>query len=143
MSFNSNALGTILTLCLIASLLLAIPIEQSEDGTSSQPPHADLQIESSESNEGASKVEARFGGDDEEEAGTLEGEQGSFFQGDIDLEPDQEEALFSNDTEVSLDESTRTGLLAQHYRWPKNSKGQVVVPYTISSNAGYSKFINL
>lgn len=50
------------------------------------------------------------------------------FQGDILLTPEQEEPQRSG----------RLGLKNEAYRWPKNSQGRVIVPYTIQASAGYS-----
>lgn len=66
-----------------------------------------------------------------------ENEEGNFFQGDIDLEPDQSRILFSSDAEN--DKILTTGLLSEKYRWPKE-KGKVIVPYTISTEPRYCKF---
>jgi hypothetical protein len=60
-------------------------------------------------------------------------EFGDKFQGDIILTPEQEEQFDKNS------KSSRTGLRNARYRWPKNSAGQVVVPYTIQGSSGYCK----
>jgi hypothetical protein len=60
-------------------------------------------------------------------------ELGDKFQGDIVLTPEQK-ALVSGTTRGS-----RTGLLDKKYRWPKNSFGKVILPYTFQSSAGFSK----
>lgn len=58
-------------------------------------------------------------------------ENGKFFQGDMILQPDQMEFLRSNVTDKeSL--VTRTGLLHETYRWPKNKAGRVAVAYEIA-----------
>lgn len=58
-------------------------------------------------------------------------ENGKFFQGDMILQPDQMEFLKSNVTDkASL--RTRTGLLHETYRWPKNKAGRVSVAYEIA-----------
>lgn len=61
-------------------------------------------------------------------------EYGDKFQGDIVLTPSQEE-MFNG-----TGKGSRTGLLDTRYRWPKNTAGQVIVPYTFLSSAGFSKF---
>ena len=62
---------------------------------------------------------------------------GDFFQGDIELMPEQVKLL--NSTE-EIDLSDRTGLISTIYRWPKNRIGKVLVPYIISSN-DYCKYV--
>lgn len=57
-------------------------------------------------------------------------ENGKFFQGDILLLPDQEEFLNANLTDDDF--PTRTGLISESYRWPKNRNGKVIVPYVLS-----------
>lgn len=60
-------------------------------------------------------------------------ENGEYFQGDIKLEAEQKEILERNDTSDSI-LGSRTGLLYESMRWPKNKKGEVVVPYLISKD---------
>lgn len=60
-------------------------------------------------------------------------ENGEYFQGDIKLEAEQKEALERNDTSDGT-LGSRTGLLFESMRWPKNQKGEVIVPYTISKD---------
>lgn len=57
-------------------------------------------------------------------------ELGSYFQGDIELTPEQEAAAFDS---TDGGRNGRTGLLSSSSRWPKNSAGKVIVPYIISS----------
>jgi hypothetical protein len=59
-------------------------------------------------------------------------ENGNFFQGDIVLQPDQQEILEM----VLKDEDfpTRTGIISEEYRWPKNRNGKVVIPFEISED---------
>lgn len=59
-----------------------------------------------------------------------------FFQGDIKLNDEQKNAILSNST-VDLD--TRTGLLSEDFRWPKNANRNPVIPYTIAANSGFSE----
>lgn len=61
----------------------------------------------------------------------LDLENGDYFQGDMDLLPEQEDFLLRNITNLTV--SIRTGLLNEDYRWPKNHLGKVVVSYTMSS----------
>lgn len=56
------------------------------------------------------------------------------FQGDIVLTKDQEENFFK-----PPGKGPRTGLSAEFYRWPKNSNGFIILPYTIKESAGFSK----
>lgn len=58
------------------------------------------------------------------------------FQGDMILQPDQEEYLSSNKTDIGTD--ARTGILQLSYRWPKNKNGYVTLAYEIASYV-YSK----
>jgi hypothetical protein len=61
-------------------------------------------------------------------------EFGDEFQGDIVLSPEQEQILNGNS------KGSRTGLLNKSNKWPKNSAGQVVVPYTFQAASGFSKY---
>jgi hypothetical protein len=63
-------------------------------------------------------------------------ENGEFFQGDIELSPEQEKLFLSNST----DRSGRTGYF--NNRWPKKN-GVVVVPYVFDSASAFSKTTNL
>jgi hypothetical protein len=54
---------------------------------------------------------------------------GDHFQGDIELSPEQEEIFMAN----SSSKGSRTGIVDTRYRWPKNTQGQVIVPYYIFS----------
>lgn len=65
-------------------------------------------------------------------------ESGQFFQGDIVLIPDQEDLLSLNSTGSDDDLQSRTGILLENQRWPKNEAGFVIMPFTISST-DYSK----
>lgn len=64
-------------------------------------------------------------------------EFGDNFQGDIILTPEQEDIINGNTR------GARTGLLNTRSRWPKNSSGYVIVPYTFQSASGFSKTIRL
>lgn len=63
-------------------------------------------------------------------------ENGKYFQGDIILKDGQLEALNNEDEDGIL--GTRTGLISQKYRWPKNDEGKVIIPYLITED-DYSK----
>lgn len=67
------------------------------------------------------------------QAGNPDLENGEYFQGDIKLEVEQKEALERNETDDGI-LASRTGLLIESMRWPKNTKGEVTVPYTISKD---------
>jgi len=58
------------------------------------------------------------------------------FEGDIELTPEQEEILDTS-SESSFQIDDRVGRLDTKYRWFKNRRGQVVVPYTIDTDAEY------
>jgi hypothetical protein len=58
-------------------------------------------------------------------------EDEDLFQGDILLEPEQREWILANDSD---DISKRTGLLNEEQRWPKDSRGKVIVPYVIQKS---------
>jgi hypothetical protein len=62
-------------------------------------------------------------------------ENGDFFQGDIELSPEQEKMFLSNST----DRGGRTGYF--NNRWPKKN-GIVVVPYIFDSASAFSKIVN-
>lgn len=68
-------------------------------------------------------------------------ENGAFYQGDIILLPEQKELLqsFPNVTEED-NVPTRTGLISEQYRWPKNNQGFVILPFEIDSQSQYCKF---
>lgn len=62
-------------------------------------------------------------------------ENGQFYQGDIVLMEDQLEILKALEDDSQF--GSRTGILSEYYRWPKNRYGTVVVPFVISKE--YSK----
>lgn len=64
-----------------------------------------------------------------------ESEMGQHFQGDIILSPEEKRIMLSNDSDAL---TTRTGLLDEEKRWPKDSAGHVNVFYTIDTKSGYS-----
>jgi hypothetical protein len=66
-------------------------------------------------------------------------EFGDKFQGDIFLTPEQEELI----NQVESSKFTRTGLVDEYYRWPKNSEGEVVVPYMFQTSSGFSKILSI
>ncbi|KAG5668445.1 hypothetical protein PVAND_016385 [Polypedilum vanderplanki] len=66
---------------------------------------------------------------DEKELQKLE--NGQFYQGDIVLLPDQEEILNQPLPADNDNFPTRTGLISEYYRWPRNRDGKVIVPYEI------------
>jgi len=62
-------------------------------------------------------------------------ENGQFYQGDIVLMEDQLETLKAPEDDSQF--GSRTGILSEYYRWPKNRYGTVIVPFVISKE--YSK----
>jgi len=60
-------------------------------------------------------------------------EQGNHFQGDIVLLDDQRKYLHNTKGDDSDSFGTRTGLIWEGYRWPKNKYGRVTIPYEISN----------
>ena len=62
-------------------------------------------------------------------------ENGQFYQGDIVLLEDQLDLLKAPEDDSEF--GTRTGILSEYYRWPKNGFGKVMVPYMLSNK--YSK----
>lgn len=121
------------TFRIVLTITLIFPSIDASVGSSSEtstpePVKISNDFESSEENSELSNgFEARFGSDDD-----IENEHGNFFQGDIELQPDQEEVLLSKKNGRVL-HTTRIGLLADDYRWPKNNQGQIVVPFTMSA----------
>lgn len=93
-------------------------------------------MESSEEGFDESLIEPRLKKDGTDDEGSQNLELGKLFQGDMKLEPEQLAAMVRNATEQSKVES-RTGLLSETYRWPKNSKRKVVVPF---KTEGFSKY---
>lgn len=63
---------------------------------------------------------------------------GAHFQGDIQLNPEQEEIFLNKSGKFTADD--RTGLISEIWRWPKMSDGLVNVPIEISSD--FSKYNN-
>lgn len=83
-------------------------------------------------------VESRFDFDDEDEDDIEDAalEQGKYFQGDIMLYDDQKEIL----DKLASDNSslgTRTGIISEEYRWPKDRFGLVRVPFEFWRNSRY------
>ncbi|CRL02609.1 CLUMA_CG015841, isoform A [Clunio marinus] len=62
-------------------------------------------------------------------------ENGGLFQGDIKLLNEQKEFLSPSPGNFI----SRTGLLNEYYRWPKDKKGHVIVPYYIDGGSSYSE----
>lgn len=62
-------------------------------------------------------------------------EHGKFFQGDIKLVQEQKEYLLANNSDGSI--PTRTGWIDEYYRWPKDDRGNVIMPYSIATDSGY------
>lgn len=62
-------------------------------------------------------------------------EHGKFFQGDIKLVQDQKDYLLANNSDGSV--PTRTGWIDEYYRWPKDERGNVIMPYVIATDSGY------
>ncbi|XP_070493984.1 low choriolytic enzyme-like [Chironomus tepperi] len=57
-------------------------------------------------------------------------ENGQFYQGDIILVQEQLDILkYPDDDDDPF--GTRTGVISENYRWPKNKEGKVIVPYKI------------
>lgn len=86
-------------------------------------------------------VESRSSFDyDEIEVEDVGLEHGTLFQGDIHLLDDQKEILMRNYTD-SGPLSTRTGIISEDYRWPKNNYGYVVVPFEFARSSRYCETI--
>lgn len=66
-----------------------------------------------------------------EEQSERKPQYGDLYQGDIELMPEQVKILNSTGEEADL--ADRTGLISAVYRWPKDRRGKVNVPYLISS----------
>lgn len=69
-----------------------------------------------------------------EEQGNIDLESGNYYQGDIQLSPEQEILLKSKDNLTA-----RTGLLFEDQRWEKNGDGHVIMPYTIEKSYSESQ----
>jgi hypothetical protein len=67
-------------------------------------------------------------------------ENGKLFQGDIILHGDQKDLVMShmNFSEAEENLPTRTGIIGEQYRWPKNDYGLVELAYVIDPSSGYS-----
>ena len=64
-------------------------------------------------------------------------EHGKFFQGDIVLIKDQKDYLLADNSSGFL--PTRTGLVDEDFRWPKDRNGKVILPYYIDPTSGFCK----
>jgi hypothetical protein len=68
-------------------------------------------------------------------------ENGKMFQGDIILSPEQQDLLKNTPrNEEEEDVPTRTGLISEEYRWPKDARGLVYMPYEIDPSSDYCKY---
>jgi hypothetical protein len=80
----------------------------------------------------------------EHESHGVDAEEGEYFQGDIILTEDQRKYLFDEESEDDESDSAlvsnRTGVKDLRFRWPKDSKGQVIVPYTFDPKAKFCEF---
>lgn len=123
-------LTTLLVICSLAQTLKAKPTIPNDDEMNLEG------MESSEEGFAESLIEPRVLVGNEERGKNLE--LGKFYQGDMKLEPEQLAALLRNETEQTQVES-RTGLLSENYRWPKNMEGKVVVPFLTE---GFSKLLS-
>lgn len=64
------------------------------------------------------------------------------FQGDLKLDETQMEILLRNNSgDDTGNLKSRTGVLDDEYRWPKNSQDLVVIPYIIDTLSGYCKLV--
>jgi hypothetical protein len=90
---------------------------------------------------GSSEILTHDGEGIEAEKVNMKLESGQFFQGDIVLVPDQEDLLSLNSTGSDDDLQSRTGILLENQRWPKNEAGFVVMPYSLST-VDYSEILN-
>lgn len=73
----------------------------------------------------------------EAESVVLKLENGKYYQGDIVLVQEQKEYLLANDSDLP----TRTGWIDEAYRWPKDNRGNVILPYYVSPQSQFSKMI--
>lgn len=64
---------------------------------------------------------------------------GSHFQGDIKLTQDQERSLLKGTGNIRPI-TPQTGFASANFRWRRNPHGQVIVPYRISPQEGFSEF---
>jgi hypothetical protein len=80
-------------------------------------------------------VNSRFSDDDDDLTDLNKIEK---YQEDIILTEEQKDILFGD-----ADVGTRTGLIDEKYRWEKDNKGFVIVPYELSQEAQYCEFLNL
>jgi len=62
-------------------------------------------------------------------------EEGEYFEGDIDVLPEQLEFM------AAANSKARSGLRNEYYRWPKTA-GLVNVPYIFDAASGYSELRN-
>jgi hypothetical protein len=118
----------IFILLLIASLTCARPGDNSDVGP-------DFTLDG----EVVASVESRFSfPDDDVEVEDVKLEDGNFFQGDIKLLAEQKEIL----DRLAVDKNsfpTRTGILNEEYRWPKDNEGYVNIPYEFAPGSKYCK----
>lgn len=62
-------------------------------------------------------------------------ENGKLFQGDIKLVQDQKDYYLAKPGSVP----PRTGWIDEHYRWPKDKQGYVILPFYLSPESKFSK----
>lgn len=126
---------SVLVILAVSAMALAKPagdqiIFRDEDDTDDPP----FTLE--EENEVFIPAKTRLDGE-ENEVVAQRLEHGKFFQGDIKLVQDQMEYLLANDSDSSV--PTRTGWIDEFYRWPKDDRGNVIMPYVIATDSGYSE----
>lgn len=66
---------------------------------------------------------------------------GSYFQGDIKLTQDQERSLLKGTGNIRPI-TPQTGFSSANFRWRRNPHGQVIVPFRISPQEGFSEFFD-
>lgn len=60
-------------------------------------------------------------------------ERGGNHEGDM---------ILTRQQERMIEDDSRTGLMHPNFRWPKNQRGQVIVPYSFRNKRDFCKFLS-
>jgi hypothetical protein len=123
----------VLLLFVLVEIVVAVPLPVEGDGTV---------FRKNKTLKTANKtaIFTRFSGDtDTEDPQRYEYEEDpDLFQGDIVLDQEQQDLFFSSADPYDEEVIERTGILLEKMRWPKNTQGQVIMPYVFVAG-DYSK----
>jgi hypothetical protein len=129
-----KVLEKILALCILVHVVFTKPFPMEDDGTVFRESVTRKPVNKT-------RIYSRFSDDygDLEDPQRYEYEEDlELFQGDIVLDQEQQDLFFSAADPYDDEVNERTGALLDKMRWPKNTQGQVIMPYVIF-NEDYSK----